>query len=215
MQMFRAMVCSVLWLQGPEAGVLCVEHAGQGPIIVLYVGGDVADWFGGHGASGCGVDLEARGLVELPAVAGDDEYEPRIPGLQWHHACAGVHRAGLCVEIAFASKSAVHNRIGCSRVPVRFIAMIVSGVRPVFEMTMEPSWWLLPSLDISRVYRSGSNQENWGPDLSNCQLPVVNWTTAMMNAATVVAAASTLRPRSMRVKHVLRTGLHCPAPSFR
>lgn len=100
MRVSRAMVRSVLWLQGPEAGVLCVEHAGQVPIIVLYVGGDVVDWFGGHGASGCGVDLEARGLVELPAVAGDDEYDPRIPGLQWHHACADMHRAGLCVEIA-------------------------------------------------------------------------------------------------------------------
>ncbi len=71
--------------------------------------------------------------------------------------CNGIMPVPVCTlpvcvsKSPFASKSAVHNRIGCSRAPVRFIAMIVSGVRPVFEMTMEPSWWLLPSLDISRV----------------------------------------------------------------
>lgn len=151
MRVSRAMVRSVLGVQGLEAGVLCVEHAGQVPIIVLYVGGDVVDWFGGHGASGCGVDLEARGLVELPAVAGDDEYDPRIPGLQWHHACADVHLAGMCVEIAVCVEVRGAQPHWLLASPVRFIAMIVSGVRPVFEMTMEPSWWLLPSLDISRV----------------------------------------------------------------
>lgn len=100
MQVFRAMVCSVLWFQGHEAGVLGSEQAWQVRIVVLHVGGDVADWFGGHGVSGRGVDLEVRGLVDLSAVVGDDEHEPRIPRLQWHHACAGVHLAGLRVEIA-------------------------------------------------------------------------------------------------------------------
>ena len=41
MQVFRAMVCSVLWFQGHEAGVLGSEQARQVRIVVLHVGGDV------------------------------------------------------------------------------------------------------------------------------------------------------------------------------